>query len=258
MPALKYWNGSAWVAKALKYWTGSTWVEKVLRYWDGDAWLPGGVTPSEPDVANYANAGGTEVSMVDTSDAPFDSAASGSTFVIWVAYNAPSTPPESVFDNKGNEYTLKLNQTSIFGAWEYVCESGVGGAGHYATVDIGHSDYPSMHFVELVGVLSASYDSAGASIGPDSSSPFERSTGTLTQADEIILSLIAAGGSGGVDVYEETSGFTVLGQVNNSGVVWPSALAYKVVSATTSVTASWTITNGVGNSVVAVAGFKSA
>jgi hypothetical protein len=37
---LKYWNGSAWVAKPLKYWNGSAWVAKTLRYWDGTQWLP--------------------------------------------------------------------------------------------------------------------------------------------------------------------------------------------------------------------------
>lgn len=35
---LKYWNGSAWVAKPLKYWNGSAWVEKPIKYWNGSAW----------------------------------------------------------------------------------------------------------------------------------------------------------------------------------------------------------------------------
>ena len=36
---LKYWTGSAWVAKPLKYWTGSAWVEKPLKRWTGSAWV---------------------------------------------------------------------------------------------------------------------------------------------------------------------------------------------------------------------------
>lgn len=36
---LKYWNGSAWVAKPLKYWNGSAWVAKPLKYWNGSAWV---------------------------------------------------------------------------------------------------------------------------------------------------------------------------------------------------------------------------
>jgi hypothetical protein len=35
---IKYWNGSAWVAKPIKYWTGSAWVQKPLKYWNGSAW----------------------------------------------------------------------------------------------------------------------------------------------------------------------------------------------------------------------------
>ena len=35
---IKYWNGSAWVAKPIKYWTGSAWVQKPLKFWDGTAW----------------------------------------------------------------------------------------------------------------------------------------------------------------------------------------------------------------------------
>jgi hypothetical protein len=36
---LKYWNGSAWVAKPLKYWNGSDWVAKTLKYWNGGSWV---------------------------------------------------------------------------------------------------------------------------------------------------------------------------------------------------------------------------
>lgn len=36
---LKYWNGSAWVAKTLKYWTGAAWVAKPLKRWNGSSWI---------------------------------------------------------------------------------------------------------------------------------------------------------------------------------------------------------------------------
>ena len=35
---LKYWNGSAWVAKSLKYWNGSAWTTKVLKGYNGSTW----------------------------------------------------------------------------------------------------------------------------------------------------------------------------------------------------------------------------
>lgn len=36
---MKYWNGSAWVAKPLKYWNGSAWVEKPIKYHNGSTWV---------------------------------------------------------------------------------------------------------------------------------------------------------------------------------------------------------------------------
>ena len=36
---IKYWNGSAWVAKPVKYWNGSSWVAKPLKRWNGSAWV---------------------------------------------------------------------------------------------------------------------------------------------------------------------------------------------------------------------------
>lgn len=36
---IKYWDGSAWVAKPLKYWNGSAWVEKPIKYHNGSTWV---------------------------------------------------------------------------------------------------------------------------------------------------------------------------------------------------------------------------
>ena len=35
---LKYYNGSAWVAKPVKYYNGSAWVTKQLKYYNGSSW----------------------------------------------------------------------------------------------------------------------------------------------------------------------------------------------------------------------------
>jgi hypothetical protein len=53
---LKYWNGSAWVAKPLKYWNGSAWVAKTLKYWSGSAWISGAATVVYQDNFNRADA----------------------------------------------------------------------------------------------------------------------------------------------------------------------------------------------------------
>ncbi len=39
---VKFWTGSAWVAKPIKVWTGSAWAIKPLKRWTGSAWV---ITP---------------------------------------------------------------------------------------------------------------------------------------------------------------------------------------------------------------------
>ena len=36
---MKYYNGTAWVAKPLKYYNGSAWVEKPIKYHNGTSWV---------------------------------------------------------------------------------------------------------------------------------------------------------------------------------------------------------------------------
>ena len=37
---IKYWTGSAWVAKPLKRWNGTAWVAvTALKRWNGSAWV---------------------------------------------------------------------------------------------------------------------------------------------------------------------------------------------------------------------------
>lgn len=36
---IKYWNGTAWVAKPVKYWNGTAWVQKPAKRWDGSQWV---------------------------------------------------------------------------------------------------------------------------------------------------------------------------------------------------------------------------
>ena len=38
---LKFWNGSAFVAKPLKSWSGSAWVIGALKFWNSSAWQQG-------------------------------------------------------------------------------------------------------------------------------------------------------------------------------------------------------------------------
>lgn len=256
---LKRWNGAEWVAHALKRWNGTAWVEHQARGWTGTDWFPALPDVGEPGVANYANAGGSGVDTINTSLMAFTSQATGSKFAIYITYNAPAVAPELVTDSYDNVYVLKTSRTAVVGMWEYVCEDGVGGPNHFAVVDLPHSDYPSLHFVEMVGMAAVAYDAAVSSTGSDYGTPFTQTSGTPSQPNEIILSYFNTDGSGGVDIFAETSGFTLLGQVNNSSEVWPSALAFKVVSSTAQVTSAWTSDNeDATNTTQIMSGFKIA
>lgn len=211
-------------------------------------------------VANYAVAAVSGGANIDTSADAFTSQATGSTFVILLTYGN-GTEPATVEDNYGNTYVQEVrNATLTAVARAYVCQNGIGGPGHYADVDIGFSDYPGLHFMELTGVEAASYDSGVEASSTDSSQPFTASSNANAQADEVIISYISADGtSNPANTFAETTGFTLLGQVQDSTQYWLSAAAYKVVSTIAIVPTSWTMDNagGGGNSTVVLMGFKA-
>jgi hypothetical protein len=39
---IKYWNGSAWIAKPVKVWNGSAWVVKPVKFYNGSIFVTTG------------------------------------------------------------------------------------------------------------------------------------------------------------------------------------------------------------------------
>ncbi|CAN7468868.1 hypothetical protein LJR175_003130 [Variovorax sp. LjRoot175] len=210
-------------------------------------------------VAAYAKRGLSAVATINTSDDPKNTT-TGQTFAVWIFYGN-STDPTSVTDNFGNTYVQKVKRPRGGPcAWLYVCENGTGGTGHYVTVNVGGgTEYPSIHFGAVNGVLAASYDLSNAV--ERTAQPWNIDTGvpgTLAQPDEIVFTFVGHDGDGGVDPFTETTGnFTALGQINDSSSFWISALAYRLVSSTANVASQWTNTSSSGNAALIIVAFKA-
>lgn len=168
---------------------------------------------------------------------------SGSVIVLAVVV-ADGTSVTVPADSKGNTYT-KVGNDDIFAdgnkklQW-YVCENAIGGAGHTATVQVSPDDSVTVLFQEITGAaVAGAVDTAVTAGGNDTSSPFEITSGTLSQPNEILLSMF--GGNVGTNAAStETSGMTKTAEEQNGGSFYDLALAYRIVNDTTPYTASWT------------------
>lgn len=189
------------------------------------------------------------------------SSASGSTFVIGVSFDAGTTV-STVGDSKSNSYTL-AGTTITNGGQKialYYSQNGTGGSSHTATVTFSGTAYPSLFFLEITGAATASFDVTGSATG-DSTSPFGdgASTGTLSQANELIVSLIGSTNADTAITYTAGGGFTRAQQTIDGGNYWTGAIGYLVVSSTASVSGNWTISPaGTPSAGVILAAFKEA
>lgn len=189
-----------------------------------------------------AGTGGSGSTTHTTSGTPFTTT-SGGTALISFFYD--SSAPTAVTDNKGNTYSL-IATRSLGGmnCWWYASYNITGGAGHYATVTTSGNAWPSMHFAVFTGVQASPLD-ANVTSSDTGGQPWTASTGTLAQADEVVVSFVGFDGTGGNQTFTEGSGFTIASQKGDGNNYWPSAVGYKVVNSTTAVGASWT-TDGPG------------
>jgi hypothetical protein len=177
--------------------------------------------------------------------------ASGSTFVAACSWDATATSP-GVTDSKGNTYTaVGTPQLDTFGAYVqlFVCQNGAGGSSHTATFTTTGSSYPVIHLIEITGAETASLDKTAQ--GQDFASPFTLTSPTLSQADEIVISV--CGNQSGTGAYATSTG-TLLSQEPDTGSYWTSGVGYIIVASTAAVTPSWT--KGAGAAGLALATFK--
>lgn len=165
--------------------------------------------------------------------------ASGSTFVICASFDAGYGSITVCNDNKSNVYTAQGTPVSD-GAGGlvqlFVCQNGAGGSSHTATFTTNNASYMVVHLIEITGAETASLDKIAQQY--DTSSPFEATSATLSQADELVLSI--CGANNGSSTSYASSNSTILSSETNVSSYWTSAVGYYIVAATTAVTPSWT------------------
>ncbi len=183
--------------------------------------------------------------------------ASGSTFLIALSFDGGVTQ-SNIRDSKSNTYTLTGTVLSDGGAKKalYRCENGTGGTNHTASADFSGSPFGTIYLIEVTGALASSFDVTTQ--GVDTTSTYGVATGTLAQADEVVITLIG-NYDGANPMNYASSNMTELAEEGNGASFWTSAVYKQVVSATTSFTPSITsaAAGGTGHATIN-ATFKAA
>jgi len=182
-------------------------------------------------------------------------AASGSTFVVAVSFDHTTHIVTGISDSKSNTYTL-AGTAGDFGS-VYYCSNCTGGASHTVTITFDGAEFPIVHFLEITGAATSSYDSAVTAKAEDSASPFTVTSGTTSQAAELLVSFIASNSGSNPVSYSESSGFTIQQQDGDGSNYCTSALAPRIVSSTGTFTPSYT-GSGITGSTNIVIGIKEA
>jgi hypothetical protein len=200
---------------------------------------------------NGSTASGTTVTTASAT-----SAASGSTFLIGVSIDNPSTMSTPT-DSKGNTYTLvgvEINSAAgLFKSAVYKCENGVGGAGHTASVAITPANTISLHLFEVDGgtpIVDVSNQ------GTDNASPWQSPSVTQTYPLETLVSYITTDGST-AGTFTAQAGMTKGASFIDSGVtVWPSGFASVTTDVAGGRIGSWTDTSTSANAAVHIIALK--
>lgn len=173
--------------------------------------------------------------------------ATGSCFIIAAAVDVGEF--SSLADSKGNTYvrvgTLQSFDSSGADMHVFYCENGVGGAAHNWTIDVtGVSEPISGVVLEVTGgVLSGILDQSGQR--NDTASPFTLTSGlTTTQANELLVAIMAGNSGSASATHAESTGFSIASEVVNGASVWTLAIAYRNVTATGTYNCSFTEAGG--------------
>ena len=163
---------------------------------------------------------------------------SGNTLIAVYSLASFFSPPGSVSVNDGSAYSIENSQT-VTGDTTYNCgiaRLGNVGAGTHTAVctSNGASTYGNAILVEVSGIQNVVADKLANNTG-SSTTPTSGSTGTLSQANEIIFSVLVADSSLSGFTYPPT-GYTGLFQ--DSGFC-PGAACYQIVAANTALNTSW-------------------
>lgn len=192
-------------------------------------------------LGSKVQAGGTTIAITTTIDAP-----AGSVIVVGCLANA-SFSTFSIADG-ANTYTTAI---SIINS-DVISNSGI----LAAKLNSGSTITATAGATVNDGFCAAAYVTGLSSATPDktaSASANSATTAALTIANEIAFGMPLAFNSGSnPGAVSMTSGFSILASQTNYGVdIFSTAFGYKVVSATTAVTFSWSATTTAAQSIVA-------
>ena len=200
--------------------------------------------------------GGSTASGTTVTTASGTSASSGSTFLVGISFDNPSSIT-SVSDSKGNTYTLVgsvvNNATGAFKSAVYKCENGTGGASHTATVVINPANTISLHLFEVDGgtpIVDVSNE------GTDGATPWQSPSVTQTYPLETLVSYITTDGTT-AGTFTAQAGMTKGASFIDSGVtVWPSGFATVTTNVAGGRIGSWTDTSTSANAAVHIIALK--
>jgi hypothetical protein len=144
----------------------------------------------------------------------------------------------SCTDNKGNTWRSPVQASTSRGKL-FICEDPINvGEGHTVTFGFAGNEPASVFFGQFMGTSAACFDQSGTSI--DDADPLDCSLADATaQAAEVILTFIASGRD--APTYSAPAGYTLIDKSASvdGNNYWTGAIAYKIVAATGTFTASW-------------------
>lgn len=178
------------------------------------------------------------------------STASGSTFLVFVAWDNGVNISSVPTDSKSNTY-VALGTEQLDGVGGrcrvYRCINGTGGTSHTATASFSGTAFPTIHLIECTGVDTTSpIDIVVQASGTGGSSGISSTinTGTLNSANQVVVGL-AAMNSRSTGTYTSST-LTLISDESDITQYWTSAVAKTVVTATTSVACTFSAGNNNG------------
>lgn len=165
-----------------------------------------------------------------------------------------STSPSGITDNKGNTWPTTPEWLITTGGAKLACykvENWNGGSGHQVTVPFSGTAYPTAHLIEVRGSVSSSAVDVlvsgtvtGVADTPVAgTSQWQRSSGALAQAAEVVLFCLEANSGSAITEAYTSPDMTVLSQEPDMSQYWTSGVGKVVSSSTASITGTFQCAN---------------
>ncbi len=185
-------------------------------------------------VVQSTHASGNNVSTITTPAITTTSA----NLIILDEYFYQKLQGSTTTDSKSNTWTNSIARydSTNLGAQQYYNANITGGASHTFTFNLTTNNFPAIAVTEVSGHASSPFDQAATVADNSGTSHTTASTGTLAQANNLVMGFGGAGGSATPSV---SAPWTQLEQQANDGLHEGLVTGYKIVSATTAQSFTW-------------------